>query len=231
MRVRHWMQPDPVTVPGDTLVSEAKRLLSESGLHALPVIDDGRLRGLVTRAHLLRAGHFVLRTQSPAEFNYFVTRLRVKDIMVRNPATVQADDTMEHCLRKGRELGVAQFPVLDGALVVGVISANEIFQLAAFCIGAWERRTTVTLAPLRLAHGVLGRVTGAAEAAGAALHAVYAAGRGEPAAQAGERKKVVLHFDAADPAAVVRALEDVGFAVLESFQLAALEAETQPGDE
>ena len=94
----------------------------------------------MTRANLLRMGHFVLRTQNPDEFNFFVTRLKVKDIMVRNPATVQADDTMEHCLQLGRELGVAQFPVVDGEAVVGLISANEIFQLAAHCLASQRQR-------------------------------------------------------------------------------------------
>lgn len=136
MMVRNWMQADPMTISSDLLVSEAKRLLSENNLHALPVVEGGRLRGLVTRANVLRTGHFMLRTQNPAEFDYFVTRLKVKDIMVRNPATVQASDTMERCLLKGRELGVAQFPVMEGEQVVGVISANEIFRLAAHCLAA-----------------------------------------------------------------------------------------------
>jgi len=136
MIVRHWMQADPLTITGDMLVSEAKRLLSENNLHALPVVDGKRLRGLVTRANLLRMGHFVLRTESADEFSFFVTRLKVRDIMVRNPATVQASDTMAQCLRLGRKLGVAQFPVLDGELLVGIISANEIFALAAHCLGA-----------------------------------------------------------------------------------------------
>ena len=134
MLVRDWMQQSPLTITGDMLVSQAKRLLSENKLHALPVVDGNRLRGLVTRANLLRMGQFVLHTQDPDEFAFFVTRLKVKDIMVRNPATVQASDTMEHCLRVGRQLGVAQFPVLDGERLVGVISANEIFQLAAYCL-------------------------------------------------------------------------------------------------
>ena len=138
MLVRNWMQADPLTVPSDTLVSEAKRLLAESNLQALPVVDDGRLRGLVTRANLLRTVHFVLRTQNADELAFFATRLRVRDIMVRTPATVQASDTIEHCLRKGRELGVAQFPVLDGERLAGIISANEILQLAAHCIAVLE---------------------------------------------------------------------------------------------
>jgi acetoin utilization protein AcuB len=215
MTVRHWMQADPVVIASDTLASDAKRILSENNLHALPVVDDGRLRGLVTRANLLRMGHFVLRTQNADEFNYFVTRLKVRDIMVRNPATVQAGETMQQCLLKGRELGVAQFPVLDGEHVVGIISANEIFQLAAHCLGAWERRSGLTLAPLELGPGVLGRIADVAESAGAVLQALYPIGRA-PAEPGDTRRQIVLRLQAGDLDDVAGALEAAGFAVLES---------------
>ena len=217
MIVRHWMQADPVVIPGDTLVSEAKRILSENNLHALPVVDDGRLRGLVTRANLLRMGQFVLRTQDPDEFSFFVTRLRVRDVMVRNPATVQVTDTMEHCLRRGQELGVAQFPVMDGERVAGVISANEIFQLAAHCLGAWEQRSGVTLAPTQLGPGVLGRISGVAEAAGAVLQGIYPVGlQGEQIVEEYPHKRVIIRFHAEDVSLVVGALEAAGFRVIES---------------
>ncbi|MDA8108806.1 MAG: CBS domain-containing protein [Betaproteobacteria bacterium] len=220
MMVRNWMQANPMTIPSDMLVSEAKRLMSENNLHALPVVDDGRLRGLVTRANLLRTGHFVLRTQSPAELDYFATRLKVKDIMVRNPATVQANDTMEHCLLKGQELGVAQFPVMDGGQVVGVISANEIFQLAAHCLGAWERRSGVTLAPVAVGPGVLGRIADVVEEAGAVLQALYPVGRHDGSAGGGyPEKKIIIRFHAKDVPGVVAALNEAGFAVIESVEM------------
>lgn len=217
MIVRHWMQTNPMTIPSDTLASEAKRLLSDNNLHALPVVDNGRLRGLVTRANMLRMGHFVLRTQSTDEFNFFVNRLKVRDVMVRNPATVQLDETMEQCLLKGQERGVAQFPVMDGDNVVGVISANEIFQLAAHCMGAWERRSGVTLAPLKLEPGTLGRIADVAEAAGADLQAIYPVGRHRSAESKGrEEKTVILRFHAKSVDDVVSALAAAGFPVLES---------------
>lgn len=219
MIVRHWMQANPITIPGDTLVSEAKRLLSDNNLHALPVVERGRLRGLVTRANMLRMGHFVLRTQSTDEFNFFVNRLKVRDVMVRNPATVQIDDTMEHCLLKGQERGVAQFPVMDGDAVVGIISANEIFQLAAHCMGAWERRSGLTLAPLKLGPGVLGRITDVAEAAGAEIQAIYPVGRHATAdGDSVQEKTVILRFHAEGVEAVVAALAKAGFPVLESAE-------------
>lgn len=221
MLVRNWMQADPIAVTGDMLVSEAKRLLSDKRLHALPVVEEGRVRGLVTRANLLRMGQFVLRTQNPDEFEFFVTRLRVRDIMVRNPACMQDTDTMEYCLRKGQELGVAQFPVLQGERLVGVISANEIFQLAAHCVGASDRTSCVTLAPMRLAPGVLSRVCAVAESAGASLYGLYPVGcdpqpSDAPALDcAGSGNRVIVRFGADDPAAVIRSLEAAGFHVIE----------------
>jgi acetoin utilization protein AcuB len=212
--VRSWMQRNPLTITSDTLVSEAKRILSENNLHALPVVDGGRLRGLVTRANLLRQGAFVLRTQSHDEFRFFVNRIRVRDIMVRSPFTIQACETVEDCLKKGRELGVAQFPVLDGERLVGVISANEIFQLAAHFVGSWEKRNGLTLAPMRLGRGVLGRIVDVAEAAGALVLAVYPLGWHDHGDHDDE-KSVILRFHAHDTAAVVHALEVAGFPVIE----------------
>lgn len=220
MIVRNWMQPHPMLIPSTMLVSEAKRLMSENHLHALPVVDDGVLRGLVTRANLLRMGQFVLHTQDPDEFNYFVTRLRVRDIMVRNPDTVDATDTMEECLRKGQAHGVAQFPVLDDGEVVGVISANEIFQIAANFLGAWEHRNGITIGPLRLGPGVLGRIAGVAESAGAVLQALYPIGSRDDAGFAGNspEKRVIVRFHAGNVGDVVAALEAAGYHVLEQIE-------------
>jgi acetoin utilization protein AcuB len=212
MTVRDWMHAEPLTLGGDTLVSEAKRLLSENNLHALPVVDGPRLRGLVTRANLLRMGHFVLHTQNPDEFNFFVTRLKVKDIMVRNPATVQADDTMEHCLLLGRQLGVAQFPVLDGDALVGVISANEIFQLAAHCLSSGHRHDPDTPVPIRrAASGYPGPAPSNNAVEVQSLHPVsYALA---PMDGRDPETELVLRFSTRNTAAVLRALEAAGFPV------------------
>jgi acetoin utilization protein AcuB len=210
MSVRDWMQPAPLTTGGDTLVSEAKRLISENNLHALPVVDGLRLRGLVTRANLLRMGHFVLRTQNPDEFNFFVTRLKVKDIMVRNPATVQADDTMEHCLQLGRQLGVAQFPVLDGSVLVGVISANEIFALAARCLA--DRPHADAPAMRRPAPGAYAGAPSSNNAVEVqSLRAVASPGIMDDGRES--ETELVLRFSTRDTAAVLRALETAGFPV------------------
>lgn len=216
MIVRNWMQPNPVTVAPQALVSEAKQILAEGNLHALPVLEGERLRGLLTRVHCVRAAGFVARTQSAEEFAYFANRLKVADLMVRNPATIQAGDSVEHCLQKGRQLGVGQFPVLEGTRLVGLISAREILRLAGQVLGAMEDWCGITLTPADLENGALGRIAATAEGAGASLRALYPLGElGPGEGTEGLPRRVILRFIAADHSAVAQALEAAGFTVLE----------------
>ena len=49
------MTRDPVTVEADDPIRKAGRLIAETGHNRLPVVEDGRLVGVVTRADVLRA--------------------------------------------------------------------------------------------------------------------------------------------------------------------------------
>ncbi len=217
MLVCNWMQPAPVSVGSDTLVSDANQLLTDHNLHGLPVVDDGKLRGLITRANCLRAAHFVARTQSPDEFEYFHNRLKVSDLMVRNPATVNVNDTMETVLAKGQTLQVGQFPVMDGDRVVGMISANEVFALAGHFLGAWERRSGVTLAAQPLVPGLFARIVEAVESAGGLMRAIYPIGTSEPDARGHvPDRRVVVRFHADRIVDVAAALQRAGFQIVES---------------
>lgn len=219
MLVRDWMRSNPLTAPSDMLVAEAKALLTENKLVGLPIVDGGRLRGLLTPAHCLRASHFVTRTQDADELAYFETRLKVKDIMVRNPATIDASDTIEHCVMRGRALGVSQFPVIEEGRLVGIISANEIFSLCTWLLGAWAAQSGLTIGPLRLQTGVLRGIVEVAEMAGAVLQAVYPQGKNGSRGERGmPDQRVVIRFHAPDVRAVAGALERAGFQVLESVE-------------
>ncbi|HER26859.1 MAG TPA: CBS domain-containing protein [Rhodospirillales bacterium] len=211
MIVRNWMQENPTIIGGDTLVVEAKRILSEGSLRALPVVDDGRLRGVVTRAHCLRAAEAITRNQDPHEIDYFVNRLKVKDIMVRNPETVEVGDTMAYTLFKGQDKGVSQFPVMDDNAVVGIVSAAEIFYLSAQLLGAWENWCGITLDNVAVGKGTLAEIAVFVESQGATLHAIY-----QLAKQDTREKRVVMRLDSKDMDAIVAALIEAGYHVVES---------------
>ncbi len=218
MIVRNWMNRRPVTVAPDTLVSEVKRILNERNLRAVAVVDDTGLRGVITRASCLRAAASVTRLQDPHELAYFATRLKAKDLMVRHPATVDADDTMESCLLRGQEDGISQFPVVEDGRVVGLVSASEIFHLAARVLGAWDSWCGVTLAPMPIRRGTVRGVVELVENAGGTVCSIFTVGAqdGPGAGDAGAPRKVVVRFRDAPVDGVVAVLRDAGHQVLEA---------------
>lgn len=48
-RIDSVMTPDPATIAPDTLAIDALRLMQEGGYRHLPIVDDGRLVGIVSR--------------------------------------------------------------------------------------------------------------------------------------------------------------------------------------
>ena len=56
------MTPDPITVAEDTTLDEVVRLMETRGVKRLPVLRDGRVVGIVTRANLMRALLSIHRT-------------------------------------------------------------------------------------------------------------------------------------------------------------------------
>jgi CBS domain-containing protein len=55
-QVQSYMTSDPITLPSDHLPSEAARIMSEGKFRHIPVVDDGRLVGVVSIRDLMQAG-------------------------------------------------------------------------------------------------------------------------------------------------------------------------------
>jgi CBS domain-containing protein len=54
-RVGELMSRDPITIPVTATVQEAARLMTRNNVNRLPVVDHGRMVGIVTRSDLIRA--------------------------------------------------------------------------------------------------------------------------------------------------------------------------------
>lgn len=210
MIIRNWMEPDPITVTGDTPVTEAQRLIQDKRLRYLCVVDEGRLRGVLTRKGMAEAAAQVARTQNLSEVDYFVNYLKVKDVMRRMPETVSQNDTVEYSMIYGRQKQVSFFPVMDGDRLVGVITEYEISRALAQILGTRESWRGITLAPIKVEPGLLGRICAVVEGAGACVMGLFTL-----SVENGKEKKVILRFTADDLQAVVDALKGAGYDIFE----------------
>ena len=212
MLVGNWMAPEPKTVTSDTLVADAQRIVSESELRILCVVDEGRLRGVLTRKNLSEAANCVASTQNIHEVDYFVKRLKVKDLMNRMVKTADVRETVEQIMLRGQRESVSTFPVLDQGRLVGLVSEVEIFNAMLEVLGARENMKGLTLEPMEIEPGLLGRISAIAEGAGANLEAIFTVRvNGNP-----RLKKIVLRFEVDDVRRVADALRRVGYRILEA---------------
>ncbi|UQZ90226.1 hypothetical protein C4J81_13850 [Deltaproteobacteria bacterium Smac51] len=145
MKVKYWMTKDPVTIAPDALIADAARIMKERGFRRLPVMDNGKLVGLVTYRNILEAQPSSVSTLSVHEARYLATKVLVKDVMRKNPITVGPDDDVLTALLEGHQKGLGAYPVVDGDKLVGIVTATDLFDLVIHILGADEREDFVYL--------------------------------------------------------------------------------------
>ena len=93
MKIKHWMTKDPISVGPDTLIIDAKKIMKENKIRRLPVVHKGKVVGIVTYRNIIEASPSAVTTLSIHELNYLYLKLKVKDIMTKNPLCVSPEDS------------------------------------------------------------------------------------------------------------------------------------------
>ncbi|SDE15520.1 CBS domain-containing protein [Belnapia rosea] len=141
LTARDLMTPDVVTVPPETPVTAIARLLAERGISAVPVLDhDGRLRGIVTEADLIRrlagaedrpAGWLRRLLGNPATEAERYARthgVTAADVMTEQLVTVTPDTTATHVAHLLEEMGIRRVLVVEGGRLRGLVSRADLLR-------------------------------------------------------------------------------------------------------
>jgi acetoin utilization protein AcuB len=128
--VRDWMTDDVVTVTPDTTLPEAHRLMTDNQIRRLPVMDDGRLVGIITRGDVRGAEPSDATSLSIWELQYLIAKIKVKEIMTHDPITISQDVTIGEAAQVMLDNKISGLPVVDGqGRVVGIITESDIFRI------------------------------------------------------------------------------------------------------
>ena len=88
MRIRDMMTKNPITVDSETLVLDAQKIMKENNIRRLPVLDKGKLVGIITKHDILEASPSPATSLSIHELNYILAKMKVKEVMKKNPITL-----------------------------------------------------------------------------------------------------------------------------------------------
>ncbi len=211
MIIRNWMRKDPVTIHSDMLASEALGVFEKCGQPFIPVVDDGRLRGILARRDLREAASCVTAAESIHELNYFNTRLKVKDLMVRKPETLSVEDTVETALSKGKKFGRSFFPILEGDRLTGTVSYLDIFDSLYQILGIGEDIASVSLeCGQQGGERMAAEVVRAVDETGGTLYSLFRLRDPETGV-----RRLIVRFRSADPEAAVAVIREKGYQIIE----------------
>ena len=115
--VRHAMTESPLTAKPDMNAADAAGLMKQFDVGVIPILEEGRLIGLVTDRDLVL--RVVATRQDPQE-------VKLADIVTKSPATVTPDTQLSEARDLMVEHRVRRLPVLKGEQLVGILSLGDV---------------------------------------------------------------------------------------------------------
>ncbi len=127
MLVKDIMVYNVITIPADTYVLDAERIMESHKIGRLPVLDKGKLVGLVTKDDLLKASPSSTTPYNQRQLFYLMSKLTVKEIMKTNVVTITPDKTVEKAVALAQKNRVGCLPVVENGKVIGIVTTNDVF--------------------------------------------------------------------------------------------------------
>jgi acetoin utilization protein AcuB len=158
MLVRTWMTKDPLTIAPNASMKAAMDLMREHEVRHLPVVEDGRLVGMVTLSDIRRSSPSPATTFSIGEVNYLVDQIRVADIMTPDPISVTPDTTVEDAALLGSRHQFGSVPVVEDGRLVGIITSTDLFGIVMRIFFSGEDQCRITIEDQPPALGTMRRI-------------------------------------------------------------------------
>lgn len=144
MLVQHWMTRDVVTVEADTPFLEARLLMKEKRIRHLPVVERGKLVGVVTDRDLKEAAPSGATTLDVYEMNYLLLKMTVRDLIKKTPITVKPTNSVEKAALLMYDHRIGCLPVVDEAgALVGMITEMDLLGVMVEILGYKEKGTRI----------------------------------------------------------------------------------------
>lgn len=140
MLVKNWMNKSVFTATVEDSMADATRLMKENHVEMLPVMKGKELVGIITDRDLKRASASDATTLDVYELYYLVSKLKIKNIMTKDPITVPFDYTVEEAAEVLLHNKISGAPVVNGeGRIIGTISKEELFKVLMSLTGIEKR--------------------------------------------------------------------------------------------
>jgi chloride channel protein, CIC family len=117
------MQRRVETLSSDLSLHQAMKAFARSHHRGFPVIENGRLIGILTQTDLTKPTSRSLPETTP-----------IRDIMTPQPVTVSPEDTLSSVLYTLNRFEVSRLPVVEGRKLLGIITRADIIRSESLAV-------------------------------------------------------------------------------------------------
>jgi acetoin utilization protein AcuB len=115
MQIVNLMTPDPVTIDQHDKLSKAKAMMQAGNFRRVPVVDDGRLVGILTERDLQK-------------YSGFLESTRVTAAMRTSLITVTPYNTVEYAARLMLKHKIGGLPIVADGTLVGIVTTTDLLK-------------------------------------------------------------------------------------------------------
>jgi acetoin utilization protein AcuB len=132
------MTKNPITVGPQTSIFRAWKLMKDRRIRHLPVMEDGKLLGIVSDRDLR------LVLPSPAtgleahEINYLLDKLTVSETMTKHVIATTPSSSIANATRTLLRNRIGALPVLAGPILVGILTRADALEALSSVTAASE---------------------------------------------------------------------------------------------
>jgi len=127
--VADWMSTPPILAGPSTSLAEAHHIMEHRKVRRLPVVEHGRLIGIVSWGDLRAAQPSIATTLSVYEWRALLERVSVAECMTRDLVTIAPEATVLDAARLMLEHKIGGLPVVLDGRVLGMITESDLFRL------------------------------------------------------------------------------------------------------
>jgi len=117
LHISSVMVKDVFTVPETMQLDEVARLMLENGIGSVPVMNDEKMVGIVSKAD------FVTLAVGIA-----FDKITVKEIMTKDLTVVSPTERLVHARRQMKESHVGRLPVVDEEKLAGMVTSKDLMR-------------------------------------------------------------------------------------------------------
>ena len=105
------------SIAPNAMVYDAIQLMADKNVGALPVVEDGKLVGIISERDYTRK--VILKGKSSKD-------TPVRDIMTQELMTAHSTESVSECMRVMTDKRVRHLPVMEGSKMIGIVSIGDL---------------------------------------------------------------------------------------------------------